>query len=344
VNKLHKSLLALPALLLAFGCISQPKIRPNYVGMGDLPLQDSKRPLDLPPYSDALELPSRVDGQSYRVGPLDELVVIVWGRDDLGSQVPIGQSGALRGSTVRADGAIVLPFLGPVAAAGKSVVQIRDDVQARYAKIIENPQVEVQLHGCASKSVEVGGEIERPGRFFLCDDVVTLGDVLSAAGGPTANTDLVRGVLTRDGHPFHLDYTSVRGESAAAEIVMQPGDHLFFPELDERVVYVFGEVGRQGIYPIPVQGMTLLGALARAKGIDQLSAKHQGIYLIRQQPKRGAVAYQLAMSQLLQGPEIALTNGDRLYVAMRPLERWDRWWRKALPFTTVRTNVEVVPE
>ena len=347
-NRPHMATLALTAAALCTGCISQPRITSDYIGIGDLPRRAPAARLDVPPFTDASELPlkSTKAGATtpYRVGPLDELVVVVWGREDLGSQVPIGLSGELRGSGVREDGTLVMPFLGPMNVSGKGIEEIRTDIQSRYSSLIENPQIEVKLHACASRKVEVSGEIGQPGQYFLCEDMITLGDVIGAADGPTANTDLIRGVLTRDGHPYHLDYDrATRGESPVADIVMQDGDRVFFPQLDERVVYVFGEVGRQGIFSIPAEGMTLLGALARARGIDTVGAKHEGIYLIRQQSGR-PVAYELTMSELLQAPEIPLANGDRLFVAMRPLERWDRWWRKALPFTTVRTNVEVVPE
>jgi len=341
---------AVALLAMMVGCLAQPKIKPDYVGINDLAVQRSDAPnQDLPPFPDATELPllpreSAVERPGYPVGPLDELVIMVWGRDDLGSQVPVGANGELRASVVGENGTVVMPFLGGLKVAGKTIDEIRTDIQERYSRVIESPQVDVKLRSCASQTVEVSGEVTRPGSFALCNDVRTVADVMMAAGGTTDNTDLVRGLLTRAGTPYHLDYDKgVRGENRASDIILQHGDQIYFPQIDDRVVYIFGEVGKPGIYPIPDEGMTLLGALARARGADAVSSKPNGIYLIRHHAE-GPIAYQLGMSQLLQGPEVPLTNGDRLFVAMRPLERWDRWWRMALPFTTVRTNVEVVPE
>jgi polysaccharide export outer membrane protein len=326
-------------------CVGVPKFQPQYVGLGDLPLQKGER--DLPPYANATNLPrlpspdAEAARPAYRLGPLDKIVVVVWGRDDLGSQVPVGVNGQLRASVVREDGTISLPFLGQLEVAGKTVEQVRDLVQSRYARLVESPQVEVELHECASRSVELSGAIAQTGRVFLCDNIVTLGDVLATARGPMDTADLVRGLLTREGHPYHLDYSKALGDaSAAAEIIMQHGDRVRFPFVEERLVYIFGEVNRQGAFPIPAEGLTLLGTLAQARGLDTVTSKHKGIYLMRRKDT-GVVGYKLTIAELLEGPEIPMAAEDRVYVSMSPLERWDRWWRKALPFTTVRTDIQV---
>ncbi len=347
----------LGTVLMGVGCVSVPKLKPHYVGLHDLPVQ---RPdSDLSSYPSATDLPKLPDdgGGSdsggnqargtrppYRVGPLDQLVVLVWGRPDLGSQVPISMNGQLRGSVVHEDGAMVLPFLGPLPVAGKTTEEIRIQVQSRYSKLVENPQIDVTLHSCASQAVDVGGAVSKPGLYYLCADRLTVGELLSAAGEPTQSADQARGVLTRGGQAYRLDYREAeRGGSRVADILLQDGDTVFFPGLDEREVYVFGEVSRQGAFPIPEQGMTLLNALGEARGVDTGSYKTGGIFLMRRRG-RNFVVYKLKMADILQGPEILMAAGDRVFVALSGLDRWERWWRKALPFTTFRTNVRVQPQ
>ena len=53
-----------------------------------------------------------------------------------------------------------------------------------------------------------------------------------------------------------------------------------------------------------------------------------------QAPER-VVVYQLALSEILQGPAVPLIDGDRVFVAVSSLTRWERFWKKILPFDTV---------
>src|SRR3990170_8072680 len=85
-------------LFLAGSCVSTPRLKPDVKGPGRLALADASE-LDAPPFPDAVTLPkltgspstgtSPVTRPPYRLGPLDEVIVVVWGRPDLGSQVPV---------------------------------------------------------------------------------------------------------------------------------------------------------------------------------------------------------------------------------------------------------------
>jgi len=335
-------------LFLAGSCVSTPRLKPDVKGPGRLALADASE-LDAPPFPDAVTLPkltgspstgtSPVTRPPYRLGPLDEVIVVVWGRPDLGSQVPVGQNGALRASTVREDGSLVLPFLGPIAAEGKTTQEIGELVQSAYAKLIERPQVEVELHTCGSKKVEVSGAVESPGIYPLCVDRLTVGEILTAAGGVQPTADLARGLLTRDGTAFRLDFREgERVRTGATDVLLKAGDTVHFPSVEERVVYVFGEVTRQGVFTIPRQGMTLLAALGGTLGFKTDKAKTRGIFLVRRVGS-DFVAYKLDLRQLLDGPDIQLAAGDRVFVPMTGLEKWDIWWEKAFPFLNFRTTV-----
>ena len=150
----------------------------------------------------------------------------------------------------------------------------------------------------------------------------------------TGFTDLPRGILTRKGQVYRIDYTPELA-GAYGGILLQDGDSIYFPRSEERVVHVLGEVVRQGSYPIPRHGMTLVEALTRAFGPDNYTYSVTGIYLIRSQAPANVVVYRLKMSEILQGPAVPLIDGDRVFVAASGLTRWDRFWRKVLPFETV---------
>ncbi len=58
-----------------------------------------------------------VDPSSYRVGPEDVLEISVWHEDALKKEV-----------LVRPDGGVSYPLIGDVQAAGKTVLEIRDEI------------------------------------------------------------------------------------------------------------------------------------------------------------------------------------------------------------------------
>ncbi len=263
---------------------------------------------------------------------------MVWGRADLGSQIPAGPEGRTRASVVRENGTLYLPFLAPMPVTGKSLDEIRALIQKSYGSIIENPQVEVALFQCGSQSVQIGGAATAPGTYYLCDGRMTLGEILTAARGLTATADLARGVLTRSGLAYRVDYREgEQGKSAAADILLQDGDTVYFPPIDERLVYVFGEVKRQGAFRIPTQGMSLLDALGQAEGIDTATFDKGGVFLMRRKETEFA-AYRITFEDILRSPEIPLSPGDRIFVATSGLERWTRFWQRAIPFLRIYVN------
>ncbi|MHC4862382.1 MAG: polysaccharide biosynthesis/export family protein, partial [Planctomycetota bacterium] len=107
---------------------------------------------------------------AYVVEPPDELVVTVEEHPDLTSEM-----------TVRPDGHISLPLLGDIHVWGKSVEEVRREIQEGYDRYLKNGSVSVRITGFKSKFVYVYGEVVRPGAYPYtgCDTVV---DVLARAG------------------------------------------------------------------------------------------------------------------------------------------------------------------
>jgi len=321
-------------------CTSPGRLPPDFVGVAGV--RSTTKALEPAALLDAKQLPalewSTGRGPArpaYRVAPLDEIVVQVWGRPDLGSQIAVGFDGKLKATTVREDGKVSLPFLGIVAVAGKTISEIQAIVQSSLAKIIENPQVEVSLHSCRSQPILVGGQAVAPGTYFLCEDRLTVGELVTSAKGLAPDADLARGVLSRGGTRYALDYHAAeQGRSTAADILLQAGDTIYFPSLAEQSVYVFGEVVRQGNYNIPKAGLTILDALGLSGGFVSEAFDSGGIFLIRHVGSE-AVAYQINFSEFIKTPEIPLAPGDRIFVATSGLERWARWWARSVPFLRI---------
>lgn len=120
---------------------------------------------------------------------------------------------------VAADGTVMLPIIGIAQATDKSVVMLRSELEARYARELAEP--EVQLTPLVR--VSVLGEVRNPG-LFLADPTHVVRDVIAMAGGltPSANQDRVR--ITRGGTETVAEYEA---GAPALESGLHSGDQIF---------------------------------------------------------------------------------------------------------------------
>lgn len=86
--------------------------------------------------------------------------------------------------TLRQDGCVTLPYVEDVPVAGKTPVQIREELEVAYGKYYKEPRILVTVTGYNSKKVFVYGEIGRPGALPYTGSQ-TVADVIGAVGGFT---------------------------------------------------------------------------------------------------------------------------------------------------------------
>ena len=165
---------------------------------------------------------SGVDATSYRAGPEDMLDISVWHEDALKKE-----------ALVRPDGGISFPLIGEVQAAGKTVLEIRDEIARRLDKYIPEPVVSVTILKVGSQRVYVIGKVNKPGDFPVGRHVDVL-QALSMAGGltPFADANDIR-VMRREGDrqvvlPFEYGRV-VRGQKLDQNIQLHGGDVVVVP-------------------------------------------------------------------------------------------------------------------
>ncbi len=331
----HIVLCTITALaLLAPGCGYNPNFKAGVSGLGNLPEQ---RPGG-PPLPDAADLPKITDLEarpSYRIGPLDQITVVIWGRPDLGSQVPSEKESQRSITTVAADGTITLPFLPRLEVAGLTVGEAAELIKDGYARSVTTPQVEVAMVAYRSKSVHVEGEVERPGIVPLTDTVMTLGEVLALAGPTTSAADTRNALMIRDDVSYLLDdWAARRGRNEVMQLLMEDGDRIYYPSADEQVFYVLGDVINQGAFPIPDKGMTLLEGLALAGGPNLESAKLRPITLIRLHGDDSTV-YEFDLADAMEATDVPLFPGDRIYIQRAGLWYFGNFWKQMVPFISL---------
>jgi polysaccharide export outer membrane protein len=178
-----------------------------------------------PPVSKPAPVSSQVpeiDPSNYRVGPEDVLEISVWREDTLKKE-----------ALVRPDGGMSYPLIGEVQAAGKTVLEIREEITKRLERFIPEPAVSVAILKVGSQRVYVIGRVNKPGDYAIGRYVDVL-QALSMAGGltPFADSNAIR-VMRREGDrqtvlPFEYSRV-VRGQKLEQNIQLRGGDVVVVP-------------------------------------------------------------------------------------------------------------------
>lgn len=313
--------------ILLSGCSQTIQLPEDHLGIEEIVESKQQRSIKLP---DASQLP--LSGPvNYKIGLADHLVVSVWGRPDLGSQLPAGSNTRRNISVVSESGKISLPYIGTLKVLGLTAEEVSGKVQWRYRRIVDNPMVDVTIVGYRSKQVSIEGEVAQPGSYPLTDIVSNIKDLVLSAGGIKSSANTRDALLIRNGENYSLDYRAGRlGRSGVHDVALQDGDRIYFPSLNDQHVVLMGEVGRQRTIPIPVDGLFLTDALVRAGGLSLSSADFEKIYLVREQAGERAL-YKFALSELFLNDAVELQHNDLVFVSPTGLARWSRFWGLALP-------------
>jgi polysaccharide export outer membrane protein len=114
---------------------------------------------------------SKAPANSFIIGNDDVLVVHVWKEPDVSRSLP-----------VRSDGKISLPLVGEVQAAGRTPLQLEEEIAKRLEKYITDPQVTVIVQEIKSEKFNILGQVAKPGAYSLTRETTVL-DAIAGAGG-----------------------------------------------------------------------------------------------------------------------------------------------------------------
>jgi polysaccharide export outer membrane protein len=204
--------------------------------------------------------------EPYRIGTGDRLELSVFGHPDLSDTVQ-----------VLGDGSAVFPLAGPLPAAGKTLLEVRGDLEKRLREFLVDPQVSLDLREYLSQPVTVVGEVEKPGTYYL-KGATNLIDLLAQAGWlkPEAGSGIT--IARRHNSPS--------GERGSRLISVRKEQMLAGnPEHNPRVeagdvitvepkpyFYIRGEVGKPGQYKLDDR-TTLMKAISMAEGLTPYARK-----------------------------------------------------------------------
>ena len=239
---------------------------------------------------------------AYTLGPGDAIEIVVVGDKDLSRTI-----------TVKPDGAIDLPLVGEVTAAGRTTSQLAAELVKRYSKYLIAPSITVQVHEFRVDHVYVLGQVSKPGEYAFRPGAGIL-EALASAGGPTDRADLAQATIIREDRSGKADPIDVNILQAFAKnenpgVKLQAGDVVFVPAADRRMV-ILGQVAKPGAYDL-LEGQHVSDLLAAAGGVTAQAAP-QRAFLIR-----GSEQIPVDVRQLLAGDltaNLPLRPGDTLVV------------------------------
>ena len=255
-------------------------------------------PLDLNPTPTATATqtatPTAPTRANYILGAGDQVQITVMGYDEF--------TGA---KTVLSDGTITLPLVGQVAAAGKTLAALTQELTVRLNTLLVDPAVTISLNTLRPVLINVAGEVQRPGQVQFrsitatpdnsnpaANNAPTVNAALVLAGGITQYADIRQITLKRyspdqTAAPITINlWDAIASNNAPPDIILQDGDSLFVPRLsadstiDRRLiarssiapqtvrVRVVGEVVKPGEVMVPPNS-SLSSAIAIAGGPTQ---------------------------------------------------------------------------
>src|SRR5687768_4684187 len=201
--------------------------------------------------------PAETPANDYILGEEDEIEISVYGNDDLEKT-----------QAVRPGGYITFPLVGSIRASGRTPEQLREQLTTQLSTFVRNPQVTVIVRGYNSRKVSVLGEVKAPGLHRISANINVL-EALSRAGGMNEDADLRGTLVLRGQHNVPVDFTRLLKQGDPTQnIAIQPGDVILVPNVNEKKVFVLGQVRDPQVVPLPPD-LNVIEAISRAGGLTE---------------------------------------------------------------------------
>ena len=270
--------------------------------------------------------PAQAQMEAYRMGPRDVISLTIYAGGELQNQVDL---------TISEKGTINVPFIGPVKAAGLTILELEKIIAKPLAlDYFVNPDVNVSVKEYHSLQYFISGAVKSPGLYEMTSKA-TLLELIAKAGG----------VLPERGNVAYIQRKSAdqsaEGKDKKNQIAhngsikvdlkklldqgdmtqnrgLESGDVVYIPpektlNLAESKVYVGGEVKKPGIFDYQ-PGLTALNACIMAGGFTKFAAPNR-TRVIRQQGDQ-QIIFKIDLNDVKKGKieDVKLLPGDRIQV------------------------------
>jgi protein involved in polysaccharide export with SLBB domain len=228
---------------------------------------------------------------------------------------------------VRRGGYIIMPQVGRIAVAGKSLAAAEAAVKrALQSSQLQNASVMIERKQGADIEngplVYLSGEFKSPRPWHIPSGVTpTLVNVILSSGGVTDKADLSRVKVMRiaasKGVVEEVNVSKIlEGGGLTSDLTLGEGDVITIPAGPSNLVYVTGNVARQGSFTLkPGERVSAYGAILQNGGFARF-ADQRKVYVLRALPDGTKAKLPVDVAAIKSGhrPDVQLQSNDILVV------------------------------
>ena len=231
---------------------------------------------------------------NYIIGPGDELVVQLYGKENIKYRLSVGR-----------DGNVVIPKIGPILIATMSFSEAKTYLSEQIKKQIIGVELSLTMGKLRGMRIFVMGEAHKPGAY-LVSSLSTITHALFVSGGVSNIASLRNIQLKRAGKLIQtLDlYDLLNFGDTRNDVILQPSDTIFIPTI-ERTISIKGQIRRPAIYELKNEE-TLSDVIKLAGG--KLAKGYEGSVNVR----RFIEGEQLQLTVDLKLEDINVVDGDQI--------------------------------
>lgn len=228
---------------------------------------------------------------------------------------------------VRRGGYIIMPQVGRIAVAGKTI----PGAEAAVKRALQSSQLHrasVLIERVQGADIENGpiillnGEFVRPGQWHIPKNVTpTLVNVILSSGGTTNKADLTRvRVMRIAANKGVVEEVNVQkildGGGLTSDLTLDEGDVITIPAGPSSLVYLTGNVVRQGSFPLTAgQRLAAYESILQNGGFARF-ANQRGVFVLRAMPDGRKVRLPVDVTRIKEGrsADVQLQSGDIVVV------------------------------
>jgi polysaccharide export outer membrane protein len=284
------------------------------------------------------------EGEAYRVGPGDTLLVAVYGHPELSIAPYAGglasQNGRLSGLVIDNDGTIQFPLIGSVNIAGKTSAELKLYLEQELVPYVKEPKVTIQVVFTGSIRYYLLGQFTQPGVKYS-DRPIRLLEALSLGGSVQLERASLRtAYIARGKRRLPIDFRRLILEGDLRQnIKLRSGDVILVPDKTSEQAFVFAAAAgsnsnRTNVVPFVNGRLNLLQALA-ASGYgyrDQAQGHLSETRVIRSAGENGEL-FIIDAARMFRGEvgPFELAPGDVVFVPPTGITNWNEALNQLLP-------------
>lgn len=226
------------------------------------------------------------------------------------------------------DGNISVPFISSIHVKGKTLEQVKEELESDYKKQGLNTEVTCILKKLSPRRVFVMGDVHKAG-VYTYETTINLAQAISMAEGfkkldirQTVDLADASGILVfrtmgvRRPTAYRVDLVpTLMSGHPAGSFPLQMDDVVYVPKMSRPRVFVFGEVTTPGAYEVS-DVATITQVIAMAGGLKDTACK-KSLLVLRKQGDKAPPAMLVDLDKTLKSGgvnEYVLAAGDVLYV------------------------------